>query len=278
VSSSRDSPTAASSTENVIGADSREPVGAIEQFIDGVMSAGLLELNRVGCRARSRRYSGRPEYLPSPTDARWRQRPPSAGWMMRCLALAVRAQQTADRPTGGVRRDAMNPELRFLFARRSIRKFGDRPVSAETVRDLLEAAMAAPSASAQDPWHFVMVRQKENLRRIADALPYGKMLASAGLGIVACGDLSAAHGGQLSYLLQDVSAAIENILLAATALGLGACWLGVHPREDRIASVREVVQLPPNIVPVSVVAVGWPGEKKDERTRYAESKVHHEIW
>ncbi|MGQ9589659.1 MAG: nitroreductase family protein [Planctomycetota bacterium] len=172
----------------------------------------------------------------------------------------------------------MNQKLRWIFARRSIRAYEDRPVPDDLVRDLLEAAMAAPSAVAKDPWRFVVVRNRDTLRAIAAGLPNGKMLADAAVGIAVCGDLSAAHDRQLSYLLQDTSAAIENLLLAASALGLGACWLGVHPREDRIALVRKSLGLPADAVPVSVVAVGWPAEKKEPRTRYDESKVHRERW
>lgn len=172
----------------------------------------------------------------------------------------------------------MNERLRWIFARRSIRVYEDRPVPDDLVRDLLEAAMAAPSAVAKDPWRFVVVRTRETLRAIAAGLPNGKMLAHAAVGIAVCGDLTAAHDRQLSYLLQDSSAAIENLLLAASALGLGACWLGVHPREDRMALVRKALGLPADVVPVSVVAVGWPAEEKEPRTRYDESKVHRERW
>jgi len=172
----------------------------------------------------------------------------------------------------------MNPKLSSIFARRSIRAYRRQPVSNEAVRDLLEAAMAAPSAAAKDPWRFVVIRDRDTLSRIAEGLPNGKMLAEADVGIACCGDLRAAHDGQLSYLLQDVSAAIENLLLAASALGLGACWLGVHPREDRIAHVRKLLEMPVAILPVGVVAVGWPGEEKEPRTRYRDQHVHKERW
>jgi len=172
----------------------------------------------------------------------------------------------------------MNSQLQALFARRSIREYRPGDVEAGLVRDLLEAAMAAPSAAAKDPWEFVVVRNRAMLERIAAGLPNGGMLASAAVGIVVCGDLRRAHDGQLSYLLQDCSAAIENLLLAASTLGLGACWLGVHPREDRIAHIRELLQLPAPIVPVSAVAVGWPAEAKRPRTRYREEVVHAESW
>jgi nitroreductase len=172
----------------------------------------------------------------------------------------------------------MNEKLKLIFARRSIRTYRPGEVSEEMVRDLLEAGMAAPSAVCKDPWRFVVVRGSRTLERIAQGLPNGKMLADAAVGIVVCGDLEAAHDHQLSYLLQDSSAAIENILLAATALGLGSCWLGIHPREDRIAHVRSVLEIPDTVFPVSAISLGWPGETKDPRTRYSDALVHREKW
>lgn len=138
--------------------------------------------------------------------------------------------------------------------------------------------MAAPSACAKDPWHFVVVRSKSTLEQIAEGLPYGKMLPSAGAGIAVCGSLKKVHAGELSYLLQDCSAAIENILIAAYALGLGTCWLGVHPREDRIAHVRRVLSIPDEILPLSLIAVGFPAEEKQLRTRFSKEAVHFEAW
>ena len=128
----------------------------------------------------------------------------------------------------------MQEQLGFILGRRSIREYSSAQVSDEAVKTLLEAAMAAPSAVAKDPWRFVVVRNRQKLSQITAALPNGQMLASAALGIAVCGDPEAAHDHQLSYLLQDCSAAIENLLLCANVLGLGACWLGVHPRDDRV--------------------------------------------
>lgn len=172
----------------------------------------------------------------------------------------------------------MNSNLNFIFARRSVRQYTREAVSDALVGDLLEAAMAAPSAVAKDPWEFVVVRNQTMRQQIADGLPNGKMLADADLGIVVCGDLNRAHDQQLSYLLQDCSAAIENLLLAANAIGLGACWLGVHPRPDRIAHIRGLLGIPDHVVPVSVMSIGWPAEQHAARTRYRDVMVHRETW
>ena len=172
----------------------------------------------------------------------------------------------------------LKTRLEFIFGRRSIRVFTDEPVAEEQIDVLLQAAMSAPSAAAKDPWRFVVVRDRTLLGRISEALPNGKMIASAGVGIIVCGDIETAHDRQLSYLLQDCSAAIQNLLLASQLLGLGACWLGIHPREDRIHRLSEILALPSNILPVGGIAIGHPGEQKEPRTRFNPQFVHHDTW
>jgi nitroreductase len=172
----------------------------------------------------------------------------------------------------------MNPKLNCLFSRRSIRAYQPRDVDESLVHDILEAAMAAPSAVAKDPWSFVVVRDHNMLMKIAEGLPNGKMLADAPIGIVVCGDLQRAHDRQLSYLLQDCSAAIENLLLAVNILGLGACWLGVHPREDRMTHIRSLLNIPNGVIPVAAIAIGWPAKPQESRTRCHEDAVHYETW
>jgi nitroreductase len=121
-----------------------------------------------------------------------------------------------------------------------------------------------------------VVKNQEMLSRIADALPYGMMVGSAALGIVVCGDLEAAHDKQLSYLLQDCSAAIENLLLCAHILGLGACWLSVHPREQRVKRLQEIFGLKESVIPVACIAIGHPAETKESRTRFNADYVRFE--
>jgi len=172
----------------------------------------------------------------------------------------------------------VNPAIESILGRRSIRRFQDREVPDECVRTLLDAAMAAPSACCKDPWHFVVVRDRGILAKLAEGLPNGQMLASAGVGLAVCANIDAAHDRLISYALQDCSAAIENVLLAAHALGLGAVWLGVHPRKGRMAHLADLLDLPANILPIAAIAIGWPAEHKEPRTRYDETKVHHEKW
>lgn len=172
----------------------------------------------------------------------------------------------------------MNPALKFIFSRRSIRKYQEKALPATVLTDLLEAGMAAPSAVAKDPWHFLVIQEKNMLQRLADALPHGQMLRHAGAAILVVGDISRAHDQKESYMLQDLSAAVENILLAANALGLGGCWLGVHPRPERMTAMRELFKLPDGIIPFCGIALGWPAEQQPARTRFKEDRVHLEKW
>jgi nitroreductase len=169
-------------------------------------------------------------------------------------------------------------QLGFILARRSTRVYRPGEVSEGAVRQMLAAAMAAPSAVAKDPWRFVVVRQRGRLAQLAAVLSNGQMLESATLAIAVCGDLEAAHDRQLSYLLQDCAAATENLLLAAHILGLGSCWLGVHPREQRMKNLTEILALPPAIIPVGCIAIGHPAEAKEPRTRFNPEYVHYDQW
>jgi nitroreductase len=161
-----------------------------------------------------------------------------------------------------------------ILARRSVRKYTDRPVSEEQLTKLLEAGMAAPSAKNRQPWHFVLVRDRGTLARLAEAHPYGKMLTEAAAAIAVCGDTNVAP----DYWIQDCSAATENILIAVAALGLGAVWLGCHPRPERVTAIKSILGIPDHIGVLSLISIGYPAEDKEPRTQYDESRVHKESW
>jgi len=163
-----------------------------------------------------------------------------------------------------------------IFRRRSIRKYSKQPGTDDDVRRILEAAMAAPSAGDERPWHFIVVRDQEAKRRIAEGSPYAKMVPDASVAIVVCGDTRLErHKG---YWVQDCSAATENILISAADLDLGAVWLGIYPVEDRVAYLQRLFSLPESVIPLSVVPVGHPAERKDEARRYDDKRVHREKW
>ncbi|MBP1583846.1 MAG: nitroreductase family protein [Victivallales bacterium] len=165
------------------------------------------------------------------------------------------------------------PALNHLCNRRSIRAYQPRPVSRDLLTSLLQAAMAAPSACNCNPWRFLVLTEHEALTRLASCLPRAPFLPSASAAVIVCGDLEKAHAHSLSYLLQDCSAAMENLLLAASALNLGACWLGVHPVEERISAIREMFRLPENLIPVGAASIGWPAEEKPARTKFRDEDV-----
>jgi nitroreductase len=171
-----------------------------------------------------------------------------------------------------------NQPLDFILGRRSIRVYSPGDVSEAAVTKLLEAAMAAPSAMTKDPWRFVVVRDKQTLSKLASLHPGAAMLSAAAMAIVVCGDLDAAFERQISYLLQDCAASIENLLLAAHAQDLGACWVGIHPGEPLIKQVKGLLALPAAVIPVAAISLGPPGEQQAPRTRFSADYVHREKW
>jgi len=163
-----------------------------------------------------------------------------------------------------------------LLGRRSIRRFVDRPVGELELKRMLEAGMAAPSAGNQQPWRFVVLRDRQARTDIAALSPHATLLTEAPVGVVVCGDLDAEkHAG---YWVQDCSAATQNMLLAAHALGLGAVWLGFYPREERWRGAQRVLGLPDRVVPLAVLAIGWPAERKDPAGRGEASFIHFDRW
>lgn len=166
--------------------------------------------------------------------------------------------------------------LKTIYKRRSIRAFRPEPVSAETLQELIRAAMHAPSAGDERPWQFVIVDDRELLRRIPTVHPYASMVPTAPAAILVCGDLQLeSHKG---FWVQDCSAAVQNLLLAVTAHGLGAVWLGVHPREDRVEGLRRLLGLPQHVVPLALVPVGRPAEEPAPEDRFEPAKIHRNGW
>ncbi len=144
------------------------------------------------------------------------------------------------------------------------------------MRTLLEAAMSAPSAGNERPWHFVVVTDRGTLDAIPRIHPYAGMAAEAPVAVVVCCDERLEkHNG---FWVQDCSAAVQNILIAAWALGLGAVWCGIYPREERVAGFRKLLGLPPEVIPLALIPVGWPAEEKPPAERFDERRVHYDRW
>lgn len=166
----------------------------------------------------------------------------------------------------------MHQALQLLHRRRSIRRFTSQAIADEQIQAILAAAMAAPSARNQQPWQFVVIQERQMLDQLSQLTPYTKMLAEATLCIVVCGDTEHA------FWEQDCAAATQNILLAATGLGLGSVWLGLHPRHERVQQVSSMLNIPSPYAPLCLVALGYPAESKPPADRWDASKVHYEKW
>ena len=166
--------------------------------------------------------------------------------------------------------------LEAVFTRRSIRKYTGKVVDNDALNLILKAGFCAPSAHNNQPWHFVIVKNKETLESIAKFHPYAKMLPQAGCGIIVCGDKS--KQGMTGFLVEDCSAAIQNMLIAINGIGLGAVWCGLYPNTKLTRSMTKLLNLPGTIVPVGMVVVGHKDESKEPPERYDEAKVHYEQW
>jgi len=168
----------------------------------------------------------------------------------------------------------MEDLLDLMYTRRSIREYTDEPVTGEQVDAMLKAAMAAPSAQNLRPWHFVVVRQRKTLDRLAEVHKYAYMVKEAPLAIVVCGDQKVSE----RHWVEDTCVATQNLLLAATALGLGGVWISLYPKKKHQKYVRDLLEIPDHVGVLCMLAVGQPAEQKKVRTQYEADRVHREEW
>ena len=167
--------------------------------------------------------------------------------------------------------------LQAIFGRRSVRRFQKRAIEPKKIETLLRAAMAAPSAMNEQPWEFVVIDRKDLFDRIMQVHPYASMLATAPLAILVCGDRT--RGLAADYWALDCSCAAENLLLAAHALDLGAVWTGIYPEQGRMEALRDCCGLPPEVVPLTLIAVGYPdGGPAEPAGRFRPERIHNNQW
>ena len=172
--------------------------------------------------------------------------------------------------------DAARAVIGNIMTRTSVRQYTDRPISADTLETLLKAGMAAPTAVNKQPWAFVVTTGRDALDSLATLQPRLKTAAAA---ITVCGDMTRAIEGEgRDFWVQDCSAATENILLAAHALGLGAVWTGVYPIAERVGNVSRALALPDSVVPMCIIAVGYPVADQEPKDKWDPSKVHYQRW
>ncbi len=167
----------------------------------------------------------------------------------------------------------MQERLSIIYSRRSVRSYTSEPVDQDDIHELMEAAMAAPSANNSKPLHFLLIEDRATLKALSAVHPYGKMLEKAPLGIAVCGDPSISN-----WWVQDCSAATENLLIAAAGLGLGAVWLGVHGRSEREEEIRDMLHVPKKLGILCLVAAGHPVNTSEARTQFDDSRIHRSGW
>ncbi|MEE4164959.1 MAG: nitroreductase family protein [Desulfocapsaceae bacterium] len=166
--------------------------------------------------------------------------------------------------------------IELIKTRRSIRAFKEEDISDELLESIIAAAMTAPSAGNQQPWQFIVVRNREKLAAIPAFHPYCRMAAQAPLAVVVCGDPDGKKWPD--YWVQDCSAAVQNLLLAARAVGVGSVWTGVYPLEERMAGCRQLFSIPAHIIPFAIIPMGWPRDESDfrEADRHRSELIHQE--
>lgn len=171
--------------------------------------------------------------------------------------------------------DNGNAAIENIMTRTSIRQYKDQPVEQEKIDIMLKAAMAAPTAVNLQPWHFIVITDKPIIDQLS-----GRQPTNAPLLIAVCGDTdkTTMPDGKTKlpdFWIEDVSAATENLLLAAHALGLGAVWTGVYPAMERVAEVANVLNCPQNIVPMAVVRIGYPDEAPEPKDKFKEENISY---
>lgn len=174
-----------------------------------------------------------------------------------------------------------NEVIKNIMSRTSVRQFRADAVSDDDMEVLLRCGMAAPSSMGLYPWHFVVLDNEDVKGQLRKALPYAKMLTEGTVGIVVCGDTSVYDRinsidseDNTLYWVQDCSAASENILLAAHALGLGAVWTGIFPLESRIDLLRQMFDIPQRMVPLNLIVVGHPAKEPAPKDKWNEKRIH----
>lgn len=172
-----------------------------------------------------------------------------------------------------------NQAITNIMTRVSVREFTGEKISEAQIDTLLRAAMSAPSAINKQPWAFIVVIDEAKIAELGEALPYSRCSNKPAVAIIPCGDLSKAIPGEMAnFWINDVSAATENLLLAAHAMGLGAVWTGLHPDMNRAKMVQEMLGLPEHIIPLCVVPVGVPAEQPEIKDKYKPENIHFNGW
>jgi len=171
----------------------------------------------------------------------------------------------------------MAETLKTINERRSIRKYTSELVPDDLIEKILRAGMMAPSAGNQQPWQFIIVRDKEKLKEISERHPYASFVKDAQAGIIVCGDMSLSLKHK-EFWVQDCSACTQNMLLAAHDLGLGAVWVSSYPDVERMKLFSEICNLPEYVIPLSFISLGFPAQKISAIDRFKKERIHYDTW
>ena len=166
--------------------------------------------------------------------------------------------------------------MKALLTRRSIRKYKDKEITKDQINEIIKGAMYAPSAFNNQPWQFIVVDKREILIEIFKVIPHAEMLKQATAAIIICGDKNLEQ--DINLIALDCSAATQNALLAVHDLGLGAVWISAFPVEETIAGLKNLFKYPGNIVPISVLSIGYPDEEVATEERFKPEKIHFNNW
>ncbi len=195
------------------------------------------------------------------------------------LAVSVRLAAVSSAEVGNV--GSSDAVIDCIMTRASVRSYTGEQVSDSLVSKILRAGMAAPTAANQQPWHFVVINDQNLKDSITDAFEYTKMVKDCSFAVVVCGDMDNLFQGDVpdgGFWVEDCSAASENMLLAAHALGIGGVWCGIYPLKDREQRLRAILNLPSNLTPLNVMAFGYPAQPVAPKDKWAPSKIHYNAY
>lgn len=200
------------------------------------------------------------------------------------IALVIVSARFAAMSTSSSKEEndgASNAVINCIMTRASVRNYSEREVPDSIVEKILRAGMAAPTAANQQPWEFVVVTEQNLKDSITSAFEYTKMVAHCSFAVVVCGDMDNLFKGDIAdggFWVEDCSAASENMLLAAHALGLGGVWCGIYPLKDREGRLRDILKLPSRLTPLNVMAFGYPSQPVMPKDKWDPSKIHYNAY
>ena len=166
--------------------------------------------------------------------------------------------------------------MSVIYERKSIRVFKKDGVNKTLLEEIVHAAMYSPSAGDMQPWHFIIIDNKDVLKKCNELKGGSKPLDTAPVGILVCGDKDLEKAPTISYA--DLGAATQNMLLRAKELGLDSCWLSIFPREEVMTGYAKAFKLPANVYPYCLVAIGYGNEQKVREERFKIERIHYNEW